>query len=223
MKRRLTKVLIGAVFLALSVGLAGSYWTRSWIAKPPPLPANVSIMQLKPEMRDGKLWLGESWMTRREGLIVVRLKGTPFAMGYASGVLLTAPMHTLENEFLDMIHGYVPQAWKVNLLKSYVLYRNRHLSDFVPLEYRQQIYGTILGCPDIHPELGDYYNRMLNYHAAHDVSYLMIDNPLVARAGCTAFGAWGGATANGHLISGRNFDWEAAEVFSRDQIGRAHV
>ena len=27
--------------------------------------------------------------------------------------------------------------------------------------------------------------------------------------GCTAFGAWGAATANGHLLTGRNFDWEA--------------
>jgi hypothetical protein len=47
---------------------------------------------------------------------------------------------------------------------------------------------------------------------------MMIDNPLIARAGCTAFGAWGGATENKHLITGRNFDWEAAEVFSRDRV-----
>ena len=47
---------------------------------------------------------------------------------------------------------------------------------------------------------------------------MMIDNPLVSRAGCTAFGAWGGATDNGHLITGRNFDWEAAEVFSTNRI-----
>ena len=218
MKRRLIKILSGVFLLALVVGLAGSWWMRSWIAQPPPLPADVAILRQKPELRDGRRWLGQSWLARREGVLVVRLKGSPFAMGYASGVLLTDQMHTLENEFLDMIHGYVPQPWKVNLLKSYVLYRNRHLSDFVPLDYRQQIYGTILGCPDIHPELGDYYNRMLNYHAAHDVSYLMIDNPLVARAGCTAFGAWGGATRNNHLITGRNFDWEAAEVFSRDRV-----
>jgi len=47
---------------------------------------------------------------------------------------------------------------------------------------------------------------------------MMIDNPLVSKAGCTSFGAWGGATENGHLITGRNFDWEAAEVFSRDRV-----
>ena len=40
-----------------------------------------------------------------------------------------------------------------------------------------EIYGTTLGCPDIHPEEGSFYNRLLNYHAAHDVSYMMIDNP----------------------------------------------
>jgi tetratricopeptide (TPR) repeat protein len=127
-------------------------------------------------------------------------------------------MHTLENEFLKMIQGYVPQHWLMETLKYYVIYRNRNLSAYVPLDYRLEIYGTTLGCADIHPEEGSFYNRLLNYHAAHDVSYMMIDNPLISRAGCTAFGAWGGATENGHLITGRNFDWEAAEVFSRDRV-----
>ena len=182
------------------------------------MPADTDILQLKSESRDGKVWLGQSWLGHRDGLLVVRLKGSPFEMGYASGVLLKDRVHTLENEFLDMIHGYVPENWKLQVLKCYVIYRNRHLSDFIPLDYRLQIYGLTLGCPDVHPELGDYYNRFLNYHAAHDVSYMMIDNPLVSRAGCTAFGAWGGSTGNGHLITGRNFDWEAAEVFSRDRV-----
>lgn len=175
-------------------------------------------MRLKPETHDGKTWLGKSWMTHREGLLVVHLQGSPFEMGYASGVLLREQMHTLENEFLIMIQGYVPQHWVMELLKDYVIFRNRHLSDYIPVDYRMEIYGTTLGCTDIHPEEGSFYNRLLNYHAAHDVSYMMIDNPLVSRAGCTAFGAWGGATEKGHLLTGRNFDWEAAEVFSRDRV-----
>ncbi len=218
MKRWLKRILISVAVLGLGGWLLLSFLLRQWTAKPPPPPANSSIVQLKPEARDGKTWLGQSWVTRREGLLVVRLKGTPFEMGYASGTLLTKEMHTLENEFLTMIRGYVPEQWKIDVLHKYVIFHNRHLSDFVPLEYREQIHGVIRGCPDLHPELGDYYNRMLNYHAAHDVSYLMIDNPLVSRAGCTSFGAWGGATEGGHLITGRNFDWEAAEVFSRDRV-----
>jgi len=139
-------------------------------------------------------------------------------MGYASGVLLQDRMRTLEDEFLVLVKSYVPQQWKIDLLRTYIIYRNRNLSDFIPVEYRSQIYGTTLGCPDNHPEQGDYYTRLLNYHAAHDVSYMMIDNPLVSPVGCTAFGAWGPATDHGHLLGGRNFDWEAAEVFSRDRI-----
>jgi len=214
----LKRILLGAVLLALAGWLTIALILQRSIAKPPPLPADVSIMSLKPEARDGKIWLGKSWAGQREGLTVIYLKGSPFEMGYAEGVLLADKMHTLENEFLKMIQGYVPQHWVMELLKNYIIYRNRHLGDFVPLDYRQEIYGETLGCPDIHPEEGNYYNRLLNYHAAHDVSYMMIDNPLIARAGCTAFGAWGNATENKHLITGRNFDWEAAEVFSRDRV-----
>lgn len=218
MKRWLKKFLIVAAVVVAGGWLLSGVLVRSWTAKPPPLPADTSIMQRQPEQRDGKTWLGQSWVTRRDGLLVIRLKGSPFDMGYASGKLLEKEMHTLEDEFLVMVRGYVPQPWKLNVLKNYVIFRNRSLSRYVVDEYRLQIYGTTLGCSDAHPELGNYYNRLLNYHAAHDISYMMIDNPLISRAGCTAFGAWGAATQDGHLITGRNFDWEAAEVFSRDRV-----
>jgi isopenicillin-N N-acyltransferase-like protein len=216
--KRLKKILIVLAILLVGGWLTGKLLTRMWIAKPPPLPTDVSIMQAQPETRDGKTWLGQSWVSKRDGLPIIRLKGSPFEMGYASGKLFEKEMHTLENEFLDMIHSYVPQAWKIKILRGYIMYRNRKLSNYVSLEDRQQILGVVLGCKDIHPELGNFYDRMLNYHAAHDVSYMMIDNPLISKAGCTAFGAWGSATENGHLITGRNFDWEAAEVFSRDRV-----
>src|SRR5258706_62874 len=101
-------------------------------------------------------------------------------MGYADGVLMKTQIHTLENEFLEMIRGYVPQHWLMEVLKNYVIFRNRNLSDFIPLDYRMEIYATTLGCSDNHPEEGPFYNRLLNYHAAHDVSYMMIDNPFIS-------------------------------------------
>ena len=204
--------------LALVGWIAVALLLRHWTAKPPPLPRDVAILSLKPVSRDGKVWLGKSWAGRRDGLLVVHLQGTPLEVGYAHGVLTQEHIHTLEDEFIQMIRGYVPHNWLMEVLKNYVIYRNRHLSDYVTEKYRMEIYGTTLGCPDIHPEEGPFYNRLFNYHAAHDVSYMMIDNPLVSRAGCTAFGAWGGATEKGHLLTGRNFDWEAAEVFSRDRV-----
>jgi len=212
------RIFLGTVILALIAWLGGAFLLRSWTAKPPPIPLNASILQLKTQEHDGKVWLGQSWVGRREGLLTVYLKGGPFELGYANGVLLQPQMHTLENEFIKMVHGYVPNELTLNVLKWYVIYRNRHLTDYISADYRMEIFGSTVGCPDIHPEIGPYYNRLLNYHAAHDVSYMMIDNPLVSRAGCTSFGAWGSATQNGHLVTGRNFDWEAAEVFSRDRV-----
>jgi len=219
MKRWLKRIAMGAAVFAFAGWLTLVFLLRHWTARPPPLPADVSIMQGSLETAaDGRTRFGECWTERREGLMVVRLKGKPFDMGYSSGRLLTEQTHTLESEFLEMVRGYVPQDWKIRLLKNYITYRNRHLSEFIPVEYRLQLLGSTFGCPDIHPQFGDYYDRVLNYHAAQDVSYMMIDNPLVSRAGCTAFAAWGSETEGRRLIAGRNFDWEAAEVFSRDRM-----
>jgi hypothetical protein len=212
------RIALGTVIFALVTWLGGALLLRSWTATPPPVPANAPILALKTNQHDGKLWLGQSWVGHRDGLLTVYLKGSPFELGYSSGVLLQPQIHTLENEFIKMVHGYVPNEWTLNVLKWYVIYRNRHLTDYIPADYCMEIFGATVGCPDGHPEIGPYYNRLLNYHAAHDVSYMMIDNPLVSKAGCTSFGAWGPATSNGHLITGRNFDWEAAEVFSRDRV-----
>lgn len=219
MKRWLKRISIAVLACTLIGWIALAIFLRQWTAKPPPLPDDIAILQQSLQTNStGRVQLGQSWTERREGLLVVRLKGQPFDMGYASGRLLRNQTQTLEKEFLEMIRGYVPQDWKIKLLQNYITYRNRRLSDFIPVDYRLQIYGSTIGSPDIHPQFGDYYNRVLNYHAAQDVSYMMIDNPLVSRAGCTAFAAWGKASSDGHLVTGRNFDWEAAEVFSRDRV-----
>jgi isopenicillin-N N-acyltransferase-like protein len=218
LRKWLKRILLGTILFAPTAWVVGALLLRSWTAEPPELPANASILQLKTQEHDGKVWLGQSWVGRREGLLTVYLKGSPFELGYANGVLLQPQIHTLENEFIKMVQGYVPNEWALTALKWYVIYRNRHLTDYIAADYRMEIFGATVGCPDTHPEIGPYYNRVLNYHAAHDVSYMMIDNPLVSRAGCTAFGAWGPATEKGHLLTGRNFDWEAAEIFSRDRV-----
>jgi tetratricopeptide (TPR) repeat protein len=72
-----------------------------------------------------------------------------------------------------------------------------------------------LGYENFFPQFGSLYYRILNYHAAHDISHAVMDNPLV---GCTSFAAWSNATSNGHLIVGRNFDFDAGECFDKNKI-----
>ena len=165
-KKWLKRAAVSLALLVVIGWAAGAWLLHHWTARPPPLPTDASIAQLKPQPREGKTWVGKSWIGKREGLSVIYLKGAPFELGYAAGALQQQQIHALENEFLEVVHGYVPSEVTLRVLKWYVIYRNRHLSDFVPLDYRLEIYGSVLGCPDTHPELGDYYNRVLNYHVA---------------------------------------------------------
>jgi hypothetical protein len=200
-------LLVGVVFLVL--------WRC--IAQPPPLPPDVAITQLAPEKRGDKVFLGKNWFGRREGLPVLYLTGSPFDRGYANGVLTEKLIHRQEKELFDLLDLLIPRKWLQQVVKGVVLFQTRRLPQYVAPEIQMEILGLTRGCPDIRPEAGPYYHRVLNYHAAQDISYMMMNSPLI-RGGCTAFAAWGPATVGGHLLAGRNFDWEAAPVFDEDRV-----
>ena len=184
---------------------------------PPALPEDRAIERLAPEHRDGKVFLGRNWFCKREGLNVLYLTGTPFEMGYANGVLTQDLIRRQEDTLLDLIRTFVPNRWVQRLMTAMVVFENRHLPEHITPDLQMEIFGVTRGCPDFHPEVGPYYARVLGYHGAQDVSYMMMNSPLI-RGGCTAFAAWGSATTNGHLLTGRNFDWEAAPVFDEDRV-----
>lgn len=118
---------------------------------------------------------------------------------------------------LDLFRMVAPYRCTQFLLQFAVVYKNRHLPEFVSPELQLEMLGLSRGSPDVHPELGPPFNRVLSFHAAQDISYMMMNSPLI-RQRCTAFGAWGSQTRNQHLLHGRNFDWEAAPVFDEQRV-----
>jgi hypothetical protein len=203
-----------AVFLLWGLLIA---LMRHWVAEPPSIPVKTDLAQLSAERRGDRVYLGKNWFGRREGLPVLYLTGTPLEMGYANGRLTQELIRRQEQTLVDLFHRIAPYRWTQFLLKFAVVYKNRHLSDHVTLPEQIEMLGLTLGCPDPHPEVGPYYHRILNYHAAQDISYMMRNSPLL-RGGCTAFGAWGPHTREGRLLLGRNFDWEADPVFDQDRL-----
>jgi len=203
------------VFLLLWAGMSALMY--HWVAKPPALGPTPAIVSLTPEQRGDRIYLGRNWFGRREGLPVLYLTGTPFEMGYASGVLTQAQIHRQEDSVLVLLNRVAPYRWLRFTLEFFVTYKNRHMLEHITPDLQMELLGLACGCPDRHPELGPLYNRIVNYHAAQDISYMMINSPLIRR-GCTAFGAWGAATAGNHLFCGRDFDWEADPVFDEDRI-----
>jgi hypothetical protein len=212
--------LKGFIALAALIGvLYALMWALMWhwVPEPPVLTEEPAITRLQPEQRGDRVYLGRNWLGRREGLPVLYLTGTAFEMGYANGALTEKLIHRQEDTMVEMFHRFAPYRWTQFLLKFVVVYKNRNLADHVSPEHQLEVLGVSRGCPDTHPDMGPYYFRMLNYHAAQDISYMLMNSPLI-RQGCTAFGAWGTNTVGGHLLAGRNFDWEAAPVFDEDRL-----
>jgi isopenicillin-N N-acyltransferase like protein len=188
-----------------------------WVARPPVVAESPAITKLVPETRGDRVYLGRNWYGRREGLPVLYLTGTPFEMGYANGVLTQDLIHQQEDAIVQLLNRAAPYRWTQFVLKFLVTWKNRRLAENITPELQMEMFGMTRGCPDKHPEMGPTFNRILNYHAAQDISYMLMNSPLIRR-GCTAFGAWGPKTRDGHLLLGRNFDWEADPVFDEGRL-----
>ena len=216
-RRRLLWLAGGlAVALLLLWGVMAVLMMR-WVAKPPVLAELPAITRLAPETRGDRVYLGRNWLGQREGLAVLYVTGTPFEMGYANGVLTQKMIHHQEDAVLQLLNRVAPYRWTQFVLEFLVTFKNRHMVEHITPELQMEMLGLVHGCPDTHPEMGPGFNRILNYHAAQDISYMMMNSPLIHR-GCTAFGAWGPRTRDAHLLVGRNFDWEADPVFDEDRL-----
>ncbi|MBL9137316.1 MAG: hypothetical protein JNK85_15695 [Verrucomicrobiales bacterium] len=204
-------VLVGLVWVTM-LGLMAY-----WVARPPALGELPAITRLTPESRGDREVLGRSWRETRDGLTVLYLAGTPFEMGYANGVLTQRWIHRQEESVRQLMQRVAPYRWTQFLLKFVVTYKNRNQLPHISPDLQMEMFGIASGCPDRHPEMGPYFNRIVNYHGAQDISYMLMNSPLL-RGGCTSFGVWGSRSAGGHLLTGRNFDWEADPVFDEDRV-----
>ena len=210
---RIACIVLAALIV---LGVLGS-WSVEWFCiAEPPVPASSPAVLNYVLKKDGDVRrFGDSWLTRKDGLLRMTLAGDPFTLGYSNGVLTQQYTREQEEDLIRLVKEHVPSRAARWLLRKYVLLRNRKLPEFVLPEHREEIYGFSRGTPDWHPEIAPAYHRFLNYHAAHDISHAVMDHPLV---GCTSFAAWGAFTANGHLLLGRNFDFDAGRGFDENKI-----
>ena len=215
LKRWLRRIVIGIAVLAGLLFAASWYIDYRGEAHPPPLDSAPAILSQAVTEKDGIKRIGGSWLTERQGILQMALSGDPFTLGYTNSALTQPYLKEQEASLMRLIRSHVPSGWRLWLLKKYVTWRNRDLPAFIPVDLQMEVYGLSRGYRDPFPEIGPLYHRLLNYHAAHDISHAVMDHPLV---GCTSFAAWGDHTASGRLLVGRNFDFQAGECFDRNKL-----
>ena len=160
--------------------------------------------------------LGNNWLRKsNSGLWELYIEGNPFDRGVANGVLARDLIFIQEDAFIRQIKKMIPSEFYLKFLKYLTYWFDRKIDRYVPAEYLQEIYGISLSASDNYDFIGKKYDRILNYHAAHDIGHAMQNYHLV---GCTSFAAWGGRTSDSSLILARNFDFFVGDEFAKNKI-----
>lgn len=167
------------------------------------------------EDRDGVRRTSRGWAAVR-GVRLVYLGGTPEEIGAQHTALLHDRMADDERVLWDGFAELVPFRPVRTLMFDIGRVRYRAVADGFPDARRRELAAEASAfVPDPYAEHLPTYHRMVMLHALYDIALGFERSPLL---GCTAFGLGPEATADGHAMFARAFDFEAAEVFDKDKV-----
>jgi hypothetical protein len=158
-------------------------------------------------------------------LIHLHLEGDAGRRGYDNGLLCGDLIAGVEGELHQTLCRLVPSFAARHVLLGLVALAHRGLPGRLrPAELRE-VAGLAAGyraAGDPHAAVGPADGRLLQYHALHDASQILIDNPLVVApaVGCTAVAVGAGRSATGRLLVGRLFDFEGGRRFDTHKVVR---
>jgi isopenicillin-N N-acyltransferase-like protein len=214
---KLLKRLLRVVIILTLLLVTGTVLFRQSVKIKDPLVVNPFESGASKIYAGSDLYLFEdSWLRKnREGLWEMYVTGSPFELGYKNGILTDSLNALQEHYFVEGIRQLIPSDSYLKFLKSFLAWYNRNLDEYIPAEYREEIYGVSRFASDKYSFIGEAYPRMLNYHAAHDIGHALQNMNLVA---CTAFMVKGEKTEDGSMLIGRNMDFSMGDDFARNKI-----
>ena len=160
--------------------------------------------------------IGNNWLRKeQQGLYTLYVEGKPFERGLIAGQLTRNLIYKQEKDFVDQLQRIVPSHYYLNFLKYVIAVFDLNLYRSIPEERKAEIYGISLSASDTFNTIASNYQRILNYHGAHDLGHMLSNLGMV---GCTSFGVWNEKTADGKLLIGRNFDFYVGDEFAKEKI-----
>lgn len=215
---KITRIVVGVIaFTLLLIALLMLYIKWVSAVEPPTDLTKNDVSHDVVEADTGLFVIDNNWFRQSEsGLYELYIEGSPFERGVRIGALTRDLVHYQEQSFIEQINRIVPSDLYRTTLKFFIGYFTRNLPDYVDQEFKEEIYGiSQFSSDEFNHLVPDPYQRLLNYHAAHDVGHALQNMSLV---GCTAFATWGSASSDSSLIVARNFDFYVGEDFARNKI-----
>jgi isopenicillin-N N-acyltransferase like protein len=209
--------------LAWVLGVAGLILLLAFIyligvskTNPPEILDKSALGWQRAESSPGLYTLKDSWFRKSQsGLFELYVKGKPFDRGVVNGKLTRELIQLQEDYFSEQIRRMIPSRVYLHFLKYVIGWFNRDLDKHITEEDKEEIYGISDAASLKYDYIGNNYQRILNYHAAHDIGHALQNLALV---GCTSFGTWGSRSEDGTMIIGRNFDFYVGDHFSANKI-----
>ena len=211
--RRMKRVAL-AIFLFISCFII--YMACVCLVDPPNISDQRSLHLERREESPGFYTIQNNWFRKsNSGLYELYIEGAPFERGVIAGKLAKELVVRQEDYFCDQINKIIPSSVYRHFLKYFIGWFNRDLHRNITREYQEEIYGISKSADEKYLYIGSNYQRLLNYHAAHDIGHALQNMMLV---GCTSFGTWGNKSKDQSLIIGRNFDFYVGDKFGEDKI-----
>jgi len=183
----------------------------------PPKPTDLSSLKLQRIQIDSNFYVcGNNWLQKNNyGLWELYVEGTAFERGVINGKLTKDLIWKQEDAFVEQINQIIPSRFYLHFLKYLISWFNRDIDQCIEPEYLLEIYGISQSASNNYNFIGSKYERILNYHGAHDIGHAMQDYHIV---GCTSFSTWGLKSEDTTLLIGRNFDFYVGDKFAEDKI-----
>lgn len=218
LKRLLKSIIVFIASLLVALLILSIYIYYSSDVEPPKVTVDQNVAGQHRSHVEGSLYTIDdtNWIRKNEyGLYEMYVSGKPYELGLKNGKLSKELIVDQEIAFTDQIKQMIPSTDYLKFLKYMIGFINRDLPENVTEEYKEEIYGVSQAASDSFQWIGDNYDRILNYHSAHDVGHALQNMMLV---GCTSFGAWDNKTIDGSLLIGRNFDFWVGDKFAENKI-----
>lgn len=203
---------------------AASLWIGvTWILLVVPAIGFVRGSRARPTLPAAPQVHAESRFERTGAVWHCHLAGLARDRGYACGKFTAPMMAAHEGELFATLREMVPYFPLRHVLLGLVNLNNRNLDSYFLPDELEAVAGIARGYQDAgdpNAAVAPAYGRILGYHALHDVSQYLVDNPLVNAplVGCSAVVVSGRRSRDGHLLVGRLFDFEGGRSFDADKI-----
>jgi len=181
-----------------------------------PFISDTSCVDLPTESKGNRIMHGGSFLQKNPfGFYEVFVQGNAFERGVSMGKVCEEIKKKHERNFVDSFLQLVPSKTYQILLKFFIGILNRNLPNYFLPEYLDEIYGLSFSSSSEFNFIAPPYQRVLNYHAAHDIGHALQNIGLVA---CSSFVVKGSRTSDRKLLLARNLDFSPSEAFNELKV-----